>query len=975
MSELGIQQLQNYRNYIFENEEEVKVLSREFLINVTKFFRDPEAFEYLRTEVIPSILSPKNRDDSVKVWIVACSSGEEAYSLGILFLEYFDRTGKFFPNLKIFATDIDADALEIASRGLYGSEIKRDVPNELVQKYFIHEGDGFRVVPDLRKLVVFANHDVLQDPPFSRLDLIICRNMFIYINSTLQRKALKKFHFALNVNSYLMLGPSESIGVLKDVTQEINRKWKIYRCVTKRSPDAETMFVPLENTVFPKNPAQDKNRGINLAEVLKDTLLEDRKVALILIDKDFNVKHATGSYKSFLSFPEENFNFNLIKLVSPDLSVALGVAVRKAISENAKCTMKQVAIREQEGTRFVNIIVKPYQQKNDFQNPFISVVIEEAGDLKPAKIVSSSSIENNEQVFELEKELTETRESLQAVIEEMETVNEELQSSNEEMISTNEELQSTNEELQSLNEELHTVSAEHQLKIKELYELNDDLNNYFNNSEIGQVLVDNKMMIRKFSPAIKKMVNLMDVDIGRSLIDITTNLKNVNFINEVSKVIQTSNSIVKEVQIQSGSYYLMRISPYVRRDKTTDGVVINFIDISQTKSLASIIEGIFESSTNGITAKKAIRDKNNKIVDFEYLTLNRSAEKMFNVKQGSLIGKCLRDVFKEAPDEYLQVYSRVVETGISAQLEFYQASNDRWFETTVVKMLDGIVTTHTDITERKKSADVIAQNYKDLKLTSDKLSETNVQLERSNFDLMQFASVASHDLKEPLRKIQAFGNILQSKIKNKLTEGEQSYFLKIISASNRMQSLIDDVLTLSKLSNGSSIKEKTDLNKIIRQITEDLEITIREKKATITNDLLPDIEAVPGQMHQVFQNLISNGLKFSDKNDPVISINRQPISKTLADSLGINPDNFVNIVVTDNGIGFEDKYKEKIFGIFQRLHGRNYEGTGIGLAIARKIIENHGGFIFANGKVNKGAKFQIILPLKTTRAYANHAVH
>jgi two-component system, chemotaxis family, CheB/CheR fusion protein len=969
MSELGVQQLQNYRNYIFEHEEEVRTLSREFLINVTKFFRDPEGFECLRTEVIPPILSGKKPQDSIKVWIVACSSGEEAYSLGILFLEYIEKTGKSFPNLKIFATDIDSDALEIASRGAYGMDIKKDVPKELLQKYFVQEGDYFRVIPELRKLVVFANHNVLQDPPFSRLDLIMCRNMFIYINTVLQRKALKKFHFALNVNSFLMLGPSENIGILKEVTQEVSRKWKIYRCMTKRSFDSDSMFVPLENTVYPKIQGHGKNNAVNLPEILKDTLLDDRKIAMILIDKDFNVKQALGSYKSYLSFPEENFNFNLIRMVPADLSIALGVAIRKSMAENVKCSMKNVALHEGDEVRLINIIVKPYLQRADYQNPFISVVIEDAPEPKPARVISSSAIENGEHVLALEKELVETRENLQAVIEEMETVNEELQSSNEEMISTNEELQSTNEELQSLNEELHTVSAEHQLKIKELYELNDDLNNYFNNSEIGQVLVDSKMIIRKFSPAIKLIINLMEVDIGRSLVDITTNLKNVDFINDVSEVIHNSKSITKEVQLLSGSYYLMRISPYVRRDKSTDGVVINFIDISMSKRLASIVEGIFESSTNGITAKKAIRDNNNKIVDFEYLAVNKAAEQMFNVKQSSLIGRRLLDVFKDRSDEHLRVYSNVVETGVPAQLEFYQKHSDRWYETSIVKMLDGIVTTHTDVTDRKKNADVIAQNFKDLKMTSEKLSETNVQLERSNFDLMQFASVASHDLKEPLRKIQAFGNILQSKIENKLTEGEQNYFSKMISASNRMQSLIDDVLTLSKLSNGNSIKEKTDLNNIIKQITEDLEITIREKNAVIVNDPLPSIDAVRGQMHQVFQNLISNGLKFNDKEEPMIRISQQPILRNLADSLGINADHYVNIVVSDNGIGFEDKYKEKIFGIFQRLHGRNYEGTGIGLAIARKIIENHGGFIFASGKVNKGAQFQLILPLKSTGAF------
>jgi two-component system CheB/CheR fusion protein len=317
------------------------------------------------------------------------------------------------------------------------------------------------------------------------------------------------------------------------------------------------------------------------------------------------------------------------------------------------------------------------------------------------------------------------------------------------------------------------------------------------------------------------------------------------------------------------------------------------------------------------------------------------------------------------------VYSQVVDTGIPHQLEFYHENDDRWYETTIVKMLDGIVTTHIDITDRKKSADLIAQGYEDLKRASEKLSDTNRQLERSNFDLMQFASVASHDLKEPLRKIQAFGNLLQAKIKNRLGESELNYFLKIISASNRMQALIDDVLTLSKLSNGNSVKIKTDLNLIIKQITDDLEITIREKKAIIKTSRLPSIDAVPGQMHQVFQNLVSNALKFGNKKIPAITITHEKISTSQANKWGIDPDDYVYILVADNGIGFEDEYNEKIFGIFQRLHGRNYEGTGIGLAIARKIIENHGGFIFANGKVNKGAKFHIVLPIQASHNHVH----
>jgi two-component system CheB/CheR fusion protein len=977
MAELNIKDLRRYKEYVSEHEEELKVLSREFLINVTKFFRDAEAFEALRTEVIPSILSNKQPEDPIKVWVVACSSGEEAYSLGILLLEYIASTGKVFPNIKIFATDIDAEALEIASRGVYTSTIERDVPKNLLRKYFVQEGSYFRVSQELRRLVVFANHDVAKDPPFSRLDLISCRNMFIYINAMLQRKALRKFHFALNVNSYLMLGPSESIGILKDVTQEINRKWKIYRCTTKRLTDTDTFFAPLESTVFPKHNSSTKGGAMNLPEILKDTLLEDRKVALILIDKDFNVKQAIGSYKSFLQFPEEHFNFNLLKLVSSDLAIALGVAVRKSMVENDKAVMKNVTLHGKDELRLVNIIIKPYLQRADFPHPFISVVIEEVQtEVKPPKSYVSSNADNREQILALERELTETRENLQAVIEEMETVNEELQSSNEEMISTNEELQSTNEELQSLNEELHTVSAEHQLKIKELFELNDDLNNYFNNSDIGQILVDSEMIIRKFSPSSKQIINLIDADIGRPLNDITTNLVDIDLSKEVTNVIQNFISIEKEVQTVERKYCLMRISPFLRRDKTADGVVINFIDISQSKNLTSIIEGIFESSTNGITAKRAVRDEKNRIIDFEYVVANVAAEKMFQVEHQSLVGKRLLQVFSEARRGYFKTLANVVETGSPAKIEFFDDKTGRWYETTIVKMLDGVVTTHSDITERKNSADLIEKSYGELKEASEKLSETNSQLERSNFDLMQFASVASHDLKEPLRKIQAFGNILHAKIKNKLSDSELTYFSKIISASNRMQALIDDVLTLSKLSNSNSVKEKIDLNRVIKQITDDLEIAILEKNAVITTDTLPIVQAVPGQMHQVFQNLISNALKFTNKRKPVIKISQKLVSTKHFDLFGIPENGYVYIQVTDNGIGFEDEYREKIFGIFQRLHGRNYEGTGIGLAIARKILENHGGFIFANGSLNKGAIFHIFIPTHSNNGVAvkhNHA--
>jgi two-component system CheB/CheR fusion protein len=958
MTELEIKTLKEYRDYLRENAQELEILCKEFLINVTRFFRDGDAFECLRADVIPGIFSLKKSGDVVKIWIAACSSGEEAYSVAILLLEHIELVN-INCTVKVFATDIDEEALEIASRGIYSESIAADIPSNHLQKYFIKEGNTYRVSQELRKVVVFANHDILRDPPFSKLDLITCRNMFIYLTSDLQTKALKRFHFALNVNSYLMLGPSENIGILKDVMHEVSRKWKIYRCLTKsRISDQDSIITPLENRLYVNQHQPYAKQVTNsMAEAFKETLIEGRKVAGFFIDREFNIKQATGSFKHFMHLPEDNFNFNLLKLVRPSLAVTLGICVRKSISKNERMVMRHVLMPE-DTDHFVNITVKPFYKQPDLS--FLCVVLEE--EAVEGRVASAANLTatDYERVAELERELKETRENLQSIIEETETTNEELQSSNEELISTNEELQSTNEELQSLNEELHTVSGEHQLKIKELLELNDDLNNYFTNSGIGQILIDRKMIIRRFSPAVKQVINLIESDIGRSIMDITTNLSDIDIISCIRQVIDNGQPIQREVRLTNSSYYSMRITPYLRHTREKDGVVINLIDITESKKLSSIIEGVFHSSASGIMAYQAIRNEANEITDFECITANETAGKIWGQQLKPMVGKrLLRDV--RDFERYIYMYIKAVETGDTVRFEFNK--EDRWYDVVVVRMLDGVVTTFNDVTEKKRAADVAAQSFHDLQSTSQKLVESNKLLERSNFDLLQFASVASHDLKEPLRKIQAFGNILQSKIEDKLSESELNYLKKIVSASTRMQTLIEDVLTLSKLSNRELYKEKTDLNRIVRRICDDLDITITEKNAKITVGKLPMINAVPGQMRQLFQNLLTNALKFSNKDIPEVIIEEQPITAAMEKEYNIRKNDFICVKVQDNGIGFENEYRDKIFGIFQRLHGRNYEGTGIGLSIAKKIVEIHGGIIDGKGELDKGATFLVILPI------------
>jgi two-component system, chemotaxis family, CheB/CheR fusion protein len=965
MTEKGFTRLEEYQKYLLQEPEEANVLAREFLINVTKFFRDPEAFDELKTKIIPSIFSSKKPQELIKVWIVACSSGEEAYTIAMLFYEYMENIRNHDYNLKIFATDLDKDALQTASLGVYPETIAKDISAERLSRFFTRDGNSYKILPVIRKMVVFAYHDITKDPPFSKLDLITCRNMLIYMNAKLQVHVLKTFLFALNPSACLMLGASENIGVLKDSMKEINKKWKIYKCIGKtRLIDTDHMVSPIHtSSVFQSKSNKPKNANNFLSEIFKDTLLEETRFAGILIDENMEVKQAIGHFKDFLHFPENNLTFNLIKLVQNDLGIALGMCVRKAIHDQERSVMRGVKVSDGMIERKVTIIAKPYIQQQEYQQSFIFIVIQEEQKQKKVKKISAKKRDEHDQqrMEELEKELRETKENLQSVIEELESSNEELLTSNEEMISANEELQSTNEELQSLNEELHTVSAEHQLKIKELIDLNDDLNNYFKNSDIGQVLIDRHMIVRKFSPSIINQINLIESDIGRPIVDITNNLVSVDLIDIIKRVMLSGETLEREVSVKNGKTFLMKVNPYQRQDRTNDGVVLNFIDVSELRNLHSIIQGVFDSATSAITAMRAIRDTKNEIIDFEYIATNRSAEAMLGIKHGEKYkGETIKPFTRD--EHFFRKFVAVVETGETEHFEFFNPHHNRWYEVIAVKMQDGLVTTYNDVTQKKNAADLIARNYEDLKLASSKLQETNFKLEQSNMDLLQFASVASHDLKEPLRKIQTFGNLLYSKIEKKIEPGEKNYLDKIVNSSHRMQTLIEDVLTLSKLSNRDIPFVKTDLQGIVKHIVDDLEITIREKGTHIEVGKLTAIEVVPGQIHQLFQNLVSNALKFNESKSPTIRISERLVTNEEASMYDITPSDYIAICVQDNGIGFDDRYKDKIFGIFQRLHNNHYQGTGIGLAICKKIVDNHHGFIRAQSTEGAGSTFIVILP-------------
>ncbi len=967
MMEKNIKSIEDYYRYLVNNEEEIRTLSKEFLINVTKFFRDAEAFEILAARVLPALFINKKDNETIKIWCVACSTGEEAYSLAMLCQEFLYNQKAYDISVKVFATDIDQDALNVASKAVYSKDALKDVSAERIKNFFVREGDNYTVSPLIRKMVIFAKHDITKDPPFGKIDLLSCRNMLIYMNPALQKKVLQSFHFSLIEGGYMFLGPSENLGAIKEYMQDVDKKWKIYKCAAKaRVLHTDTYFAPLSKEGYtPFSVSKSKNALNSISDIFKETLLEEHKYAGIYIDKDLDVKQAIGSFRNFMNFPQGSFNFNLLKLVPTDLSIALGISIRKAMQTNERVVAKHVKVQEGKEIRFVNIIVKPYMVQKDYLQPFLFIVLEEELKEKTKREVAKqkSGVSESERVGQLEQELNDVRENLQAVIEEVESANEELQSSNEEIVSANEELQSTNEELQSLNEELHTVNAEHQLKIKEMIELNDDMNNYFHNSNIGQLLIDKKLIIRKFSPAATTQINLIENDIGRSITDISTNFKQLNFVNEIKAVINTGQPLEKEIVLNDEKSFLMRISPYVRQDRSQDGVVVNFIDISEITGLNEIVKAVFNSSPNGIIALKSIKSDKGAIIDFEIIAANNNAAEIMVRNGGELRGVQILKNPELQVNIFFHELVGVAENDEPFHAEYKNSINGNWYDIDAIRMKDGVVITFTDTTQKKHAATLLSGSNRQLQKAANDLQQINAKLEQSNYDLLQFASVASHDLKEPLRKIMVYGNLLKDKVGDNISSQQSKYLEKMITASNRMRILIDDVLTLSKLSKSEFSLTPVNLNEILNQILDDLDINIKEKNARIYVDGLTKINAVPGQMRQLFQNLIINSLKFNNKEQPVIVIKQKKLTKEQAQEMNIVAEEYISIDISDNGIGFDEQFGDKIFGLFQRLNGNIYDGTGIGLAICKKIVDNHKGFIRARSKPGDGAVFSVVLPV------------
>lgn len=577
----------DYVSYLATTPKEINALFNDLLIGVTRFFRDEKAFDILADSILPTIFEKHTDKSEIRVWVPGCSTGEEAYTIAILIKDYMLRNS-ILNDIKIFATDIDEDSLNFASSGFYPNNISADVPPKYLAKFFTRHDNGYQINDSIRRMIIFARHNVIDEPPFSKLDMVSCRNLLIYIDLETQLQILSTFHVCLKPDGILFLGSSESLGKIADGFDILDSKAKIFKKRNRFKPEfypASSMSVPLHRNrtemslVSAGNLLKQGSR--HLSYVFED-IVNAFLPPSVIIDSNYNILYFIRNAGDFLQLPQGEMTANLLKMLSKEVAVAVSSVIRRAEKKGGEIISMEIVTPKQE----LNIICKRViTADEEFSCYYISFAEQPAKNVPLTKkecIPIDLNNQYQERIEELEREIQHKNESLQATVEELETSNEELQSSNEELIASNEELQSTNEELQSVNEELYTVNAEHLRKIEEMTELNADYDNLLNNTQIGTLFLDKDLVIRKVSKVATDITNILQSDIGRSVHHLALSSLYPTFLKDVDKVNETLQSIEREIPFHNKVYF-MRIVPYRTKEKAVKGIIITFIEFTALK--------------------------------------------------------------------------------------------------------------------------------------------------------------------------------------------------------------------------------------------------------------------------------------------------------------------------------------------------------------------------------------------------------
>ncbi|MBR9977142.1 MAG: PAS domain-containing protein [Bacteroidetes bacterium] len=955
MQLLQVVELEEYLEILRSDQSEVETLADNFLITVTSFFRDPQVFEALARQVVPQLFRGKGPEDTIRVWSVGCATGEEAFSLAILLLEEAMHHAAS-PRLQVFATDLHQPSLARAREAVFTGEIEADVSPERLQQFFHTENGGYRVRQQVRELVLFSQHNMLGDPPFSRLDLIACRNVLIYLNQEVQRDLLALYHYSLMPEGILLLGPSEAVDASKLFLAQ-DKEHRIYR---RRTVTGAELRIPLFPLIRTRNPAiieKDHLRQDRTPGALHERIVERYAPPSLLLNSDNTVIHLSEHAGRYLLHPGGEPTVGVFKIVRPELRTELREALRAAQQQGgAAVESKPVPIRFDGETRTVVMHVRT-AVAFEVEGYALIFFLERAAPETSGEERSDDDSRNTMQEGrggELEAELLVAEHRLQATIEDYEATQEELRASNEELESSNEELRATmeeletsKEELQSINEELQALNEENRHKVEELDQLSGDLQNLLVATDIAILFLDRELRIVRFTPKLAEIFNVRPADQGRPISDLTHRLGYRDFMEDAQTVLERLTAVEREVQDEKGQWYLTRVLPYRTADDRIEGVVVNFIDISERKRMEEELrhakvfaEDIVETLHEPLLVLTA---------DFRVVTANPAFYKHFGVNSGDTIGQRLEELGNRQWD--IPELRRLLEDVLPGNDFFNDFEIEHEFEEIGhrVMLVNARRIDHVqlvllgihDITERKRG---------EVELRAAKES-----LERANRDMGQFLSTISHEVRSPLSTVTGFSELIETGVAGPVNTAQKDYLARIRRSVSNVVDILDEVLTYSFSEAGGEMLNlsEADLAEVARDvlatagasmIASDHELHLHgaEEAVMATTD--------PVKVRRIITNLVENAIKYAEGSvDLKLEANRQT----------------VEFHVRDHGPGIPPDQLERIFDPYVRLDtptSNTRRGTGLGLAISRRLARFLGGDVTIESTVGGGSTFTLRLP-------------
>jgi two-component system, chemotaxis family, CheB/CheR fusion protein len=953
--------LGEYARQLQRDRKEVRALYHDLVINVTSFFRNPEVFEALKKEALPELAGVKSPNAPFRAWVPGCSTGQEAYSLAMTLQEFFDQQPTR-PPVQIFATDlVDIPQLERARAGVYPEGIESEVTPERLRRFFHREDSFYRIDKSIRDMVVFAQHNVTSDPPFSNLDLISCRNVLIYMSSPLQKRVLPAFHYALKQPGFLVLGSAESVGDHTDLFEAKDPAHRIFAKKAALSRQAMVFPAPDYHTPF-----VTVRRGSPLATPLRDSEQEADRIVMgryappgVLVDESFSILQVRGRISSFLELPPGEPTVDVLKMAREGLFLELRNALTEAKLHDRAVRRDQIRIRSNGEVRHASLEVIPLHPPSGGKS-FLVLFHDappETAEAPSASTPSEPETSTAKGILQLRQELSSTREYLQSMIEQQDAVNEELRSANQEIISSNEELRSTNEELetsreelQSTNEELTTVNEQVQRRTHQMDRLNNDLINLLSSANLPMIMVGLDHRIRRFTPAAEKLMNLIAADVGRPLEDIRPANLIPDLTAAITEVIDKVRTVEHQVQDRQGRWHVLRVHPYRTTDNRIDGAVLVLVDVDQIRRDQEELRrraALIELSRDAVI----IRNAENEVTFW-----NHGAQEMYGWSAEEARGKPLDELLGTSPTAWAELNGQLDLSG-SWEGELHQKRQDG--SSVIVHCREVLV---RDERGARQAVLAIKRDITEHLKTLDALKEAGRRKD-------EFLAMLAHELRNPLAPILNAAEILRLAGDNPAQVRRAQEMLS--RQAKNLARIVDDLLDMTRIVEKKIElrKEQVALQSVVQAAVETCRSLVDDCGHRLSVELPAEpiyLHADPMRLSQVLVNLLTNAAKYTESGGQ-IWLTAERSNHDSREGCGTPEMREVIIRVRDTGIGIPAELLPRVFEMFTqgpRSTKQGRGGLGVGLTLVRSVVQMHGGSVDVDSAgPDRGTEFVVRLPL------------